>query len=81
MKKIIIVETDCHGSGYIYANNEVHSYTYDDGYFGDVYQTISALIDLGAIDKSEVSLYSDMGEVMDALAHYEKLKNILDNPN
>ena len=56
-KKLIIHETDCHGCGFVIYNGHVVSYTYDDGYFGDVASTVQALIDIGFINKDDVKIF------------------------
>jgi hypothetical protein len=54
--KLIIHETDCHGCGNIIYGNEVRSYTYDDGCFGDARATIEELIKIGFIDPNDVTI-------------------------
>lgn len=57
-KKLIIHETDCHGCGTVIYNGHIVSYTYDDGYFGDVASTVQALIDIGFINKDDVKIFN-----------------------
>lgn len=54
--QLIIHETDCHGCGNIIYGNEVRSYTYDDGCFGDARATIEELIKIGFIDGNRVTV-------------------------
>lgn len=57
--KLIIHETDCHGSGRIYFDGKVEHYSYDDGGLGDVRRTVEGLIDLGFIDPEDVIIFDD----------------------
>lgn len=57
-KKLIIHETDCHGCGTVIYNGHIVSYTYDDGYLGDVASTVQALIDMGFINKDDVKIFN-----------------------
>lgn len=50
MGKTIIHETNIHGCGVILHNGELHNYSYDDGYFGDVKTTLKAFADIGIIN-------------------------------
>lgn len=58
MKPITIIETDCHGCGYLFCDDKVTEYTYDDGELGDVASTLQALIRLGAIPANMVKVYT-----------------------
>lgn len=58
MKPITIIETDCHGCGYLYCDGEVERFSYDDGALGDVTSTLQALIELGAIPANMVKIYT-----------------------
>ena len=50
MGKTIIHETDIHGGGVIFHDGLLYSYSYDDGYFGDVKTSLKALADIGAVN-------------------------------
>lgn len=54
--QLIVHETDCHGCGNVIYGNEVRSYTYDDGCFGDARATIEELIKIGFIDGNRVTV-------------------------
>ena len=57
--KLIIHETDCHGCGVIKYGDNVVRYTYDDGCFGDVRNTVENLIDIGFIDADRVVVFEE----------------------
>ena len=57
--KLIIHETDCHGSGRIYFDGKAEHYSYDDGRFGDVRTTVENLIELGFINPDDVIIFDD----------------------
>ena len=61
--KLIIHETDCHGGGYVYYNGKCEDYIYDDGKWGDVKETVKALIEIGFINPEDVAIFTD-GEVI-----------------
>ena len=52
-KKLIIHQTDIHGSGNIYHNGKTHYYSYDDE-TGDVGAAVRTLIDIGFIEEDDV---------------------------
>ena len=57
--KLIIHETDCHGCGVIKYGVNVVRYTYDDGCFGGVRNTVENLIDIGFIDADRVVIFEE----------------------
>jgi hypothetical protein len=57
--KLIIHETDCHGSGRIYFDGKAEHYSYDDGGYGDVRRTVECLIDLGFINSDDVIIFDE----------------------
>ena len=57
--KLIIHETDCHGSGTVYFEGRTECYSYDDGGLGDVRRTVEGLIDLGFINPDDVIIFDD----------------------
>ena len=57
--KLIIHETDCHGSGTIYFEGRTENYSYDDGTYGDVRRTVESLIDFGFIDPDDVIIFDE----------------------
>ena len=61
--KLIIHETDCHGSGKIYYNGKSDMYSYDDSYWGDVRLTVEALIKIGFINAEDVAIFTDDNEI------------------
>lgn len=61
--KLIIHETDCHGSGKIYYNGKSDMYAYDDSYWGDVRLTVEALIKIGFINAEDVAIFTDDNEI------------------
>lgn len=62
MSKLIIHETDCHGGGYVYFNGKTHSYSYDDGAFGDVRATVQELINIGFINPKDVFIFDETSD-------------------
>ena len=56
--KLIIHETDCHGSGVIYYNGQCEGYAYDDEY-GDVRAAVQGLINIGFINPEDVAIFTD----------------------
>lgn len=56
MAKLIIHETDCHGSGRIYYKGSTDYYSYDDE-SGDIAAAVRALINIGFIDPYDVVIY------------------------
>lgn len=62
MSKLIIHETDCHGSGYVYFNGKTHSYSYDDDAFGDVRATVQELINIGFINPKDVFIFDESSD-------------------
>lgn len=58
-KKLIIYETDFHGCGKIYFDNKSDTYSYDDGYWGNVRRTIEELIKIGFIDPDDVAIFTE----------------------
>ena len=61
--KLIIHETDCHGSGNVYYNEKCDNYAYDDSYWGDVKTTVEALIRIGFINAEDVVIFTDDNEL------------------
>lgn len=57
MSKLIIHETNSHGSGIIHYNGITMEYTYDDGNLGDVRRTVENLIEIGFIKKEDVEIF------------------------
>lgn len=57
MSKLIIHETNSHGSGVIHYNGTTMEYTYDDGNLGDVRRTVENLIEIGFIKKEDVEIF------------------------
>ena len=53
--KLIIHETDCHGSGFAAYEGKVISYIYDDE--GDIRRVVERLIELGFIPEDKVMIY------------------------
>ena len=62
MSKLIIHEIDCHGGGYVYFNGKTHSYSYDDGAFGDVRATVQELINIGFITPKDVFIFDETSD-------------------
>jgi hypothetical protein len=56
MAKLIIHETDCHGSGRIYYKGYTDYYSYDDE-SGDIAAAVRALINIGFINPDDVLIY------------------------
>ena len=56
MNKLIIHETDCHGSGWFYYNGEARQYYYDDDETGNVKAAVQALIEIGYINENDVMI-------------------------
>ena len=61
--KLIIHETNCHGSGNVYYNGKCDSYCYDDSYWGDVRMTVEALVKIGFINAEDVVIFTDDNEL------------------
>ena len=61
--KLIIHETDCHGCGNVYYKGPCDNYAYDDSYWGDVRQTVEALIKIGFINAEDVVILTDNAKV------------------
>lgn len=55
MAKLIIHETDCHGSGTIYYKGKIDGYAYDDN--ADVKTAVQSLIDIGFINPDDVVIF------------------------
>lgn len=66
MAKLIIHETDCHGSGRIYYKGSSDYYSYDDE-SGDIAAAVRALINIGFIDPDDV-IFFEGDEIYDKLA-------------
>ena len=66
MSKLIIHETDCHGSGRIYYKGCADYYSYDDE-TGNVAAAVKALINIGFINPDDVLIYEG-DEIYDELA-------------
>lgn len=62
MPKLIIHETDCHGSGNIHFKGKTKYYAYDDGDTGDMRTAVQCLIQLGFIKKENVLFFDDTDE-------------------
>lgn len=60
--KLIIHETDCHGSGKFYYNGKWDYYSYDDEY-GDIRAAVQGLIDIGFINVEDVAIFTDEDEL------------------
>lgn len=61
MHKLIVHETDCHGSGYICFDGRGFHYSYDDEY-GNVRGAVQGLIELGFIKEEDV-IFLDGDEI------------------
>ena len=61
--KLIIHETDCHGCGFIHYNGKTEDYSYDDGSWGDVKETVKKLIDIGFINKNDVAIFDNSCDI------------------
>lgn len=73
MRKLIVHETDIHGSGYVQYNGSGFSY-YCDGEYGNVRAVIEDLIKIGFINKEDVLIIEadEIYEILDeALANAE----------
>lgn len=68
MSKLIIHETDCHGSGRMYYNGRADYYSYDDD-AGNVAAAVRALIDIGFINPDDVLIYEG-DEIYNELAKF-----------
>lgn len=66
--KLIIHETDCHGSGRAYYDGQIRYYSYDDE-TGDVGSAVRTLIDLGFVEPDDV-IFIDGDDI------YEMIENI-----
>ena len=66
MSKLIIHETDCHGSGRIYYRGYTDYYSYDDE-TGNIAAAVKALINIGFINPDDVLIYEG-DEIYDELA-------------
>ena len=62
--KLIVVETDCHGCGYICYKGETRYYSYDDGENGDLCAAIRALIDIGFISEEDVLFFDGVENLL-----------------
>lgn len=60
--KLIVHETDCHGSGKFYYNGKWDYYSYDDEY-GDVRAAVQGLIDIGFINAEDVAVFVNDDEL------------------
>lgn len=58
MNKLIIHQTDSHGSGKYLYNGKVESYYYDDEP-GNMVAAVQALIDIGFIKSEDVVIFED----------------------
>ena len=71
MSKLIIHETDGHGSGMVHYKGKTIDYYYED--LGDVRRIVETLIDMGFINKEDVlifdnyenDIYKYLGELME----------------
>ena len=54
--QLIIHETNSHGEGNVIYGDLIRSYTYDDGYMGDVKGAVEGLIEIGFIDPNDVTI-------------------------
>ena len=68
MAKLIIYETDCHGSGRIYYKGYTDYYSYDDE-SGDIAAAVRALINIGFINPDDVLIYEG-DEIYSELAKF-----------
>ena len=68
MSKLIIHETDCHGSGKIYYRGSTDYYSYDDE-SGDIAAAVRALINIGFINPDDVLIYEG-DEIYGELARF-----------
>ena len=68
MSKLIVHETDCHGSGRMYYNGRTDYYSYDDE-SGDIAAAVRALIDIGFINPDDVLIYEG-DEIYGELARF-----------
>ena len=66
MAKVVIVETNPNGEGYLLnvATGETAQYCYDDGELGNVYATIKALIDLGILNRDDFVFFDGIEELL-----------------
>jgi hypothetical protein len=71
MSKLIIHETNCHGSGMVHYKGQTKEYCYDDGALGDVRQTVETLIDMGFINWEDVLIFDNYEN--DIYKYLEKL--------
>lgn len=68
--KLIIHETDCHGSGFVHCKGKTDYYSYDDE-MGDIRAAVEGLIDLGFIKPEQViileqdQLYEKFAELLE----------------
>ncbi len=60
--KLVIHETDCHGCGKVHYNGRTESYSYDDGYMGDVRVSVEGLIEIGFLNKEDVLIFDEKNE-------------------
>ena len=60
--KLIIHETNCHGSGNFYYNGKGDYYSYDDEY-GDIRAAVQGLINIGFINAEDVVIFTDDNEL------------------
>lgn len=65
MRKLIIHETDIHGSGYVQYNGNGFAY-WSDGDYGNVKGTVEGLIGLGFIKEEDV-IFIDGDEIYEIL--------------
>ena len=68
MKKLIINETDCHGSGEYFFDGIYGTYSFDDGRSGDLLAAIELLLEIGFIEKKQVKIFSDGNLLIEAYA-------------
>lgn len=61
MRKLIVHETNCLGSGYVYFNGLGFPYSYDDEY-GNIGEAVKSLIALGFIKEEDV-IFVDGDEI------------------
>ena len=69
MSKLIIHETDCHGSGMVHYEGQTKEYCYED--LGDVRRTVESLIELGFINEEDVLIFDEYEN--DIYNYFEKL--------
>lgn len=61
MHKLIVHETDCHGSGYVHFDGNGFAY-WSDGDYGNIREAVQGLIGLGFIKEEDV-IFLDGDEI------------------